>query len=79
MSRQSMIFSWIASVVLAFVVGWYSGIKNAASVAATGANIMMYLFVAALIAVAVGVAYMFMKRPHHDRHLDRYDERMPMH
>lgn len=55
--RISVTVAWFLSVVIAYMVGWYRGVKSVANVATSAAggsfNVLLYAFIVVAIIAAV--------------------------
>jgi uncharacterized membrane protein YidH (DUF202 family) len=65
MSRSTLALLWVFSVVLAAIVGWFTGISNATRVAFGMSHFFMYLVLFAVVIALAAGAWLAIKSTHH--------------
>ena len=72
-TRVWLAVGWVVSLGCAYAVGWFRGLRSAASVAVGTAHVMTstieYLFMALIAAIAIGGALYFLRPRTHSEHL----------
>jgi hypothetical protein len=69
MSRSTLALLWIFSIVLATMVGWFTGISNATRAAYGVSHFILYFVLILVIAALAAGAWLAIKASHHDDNL----------